>query len=111
MNTNDHTAHVTVHKNPYVCPSWIVSYGTIHIGSAHSIHVANTAAEIAAYYTHHQPAQLSRQLPHQQRAAGSGTRGYREYWNPATPCAQEHLAPAVRGSNLVADTKVEFGWS
>lgn len=31
MSTNDHTSHVTVHKNPYVCPSWIVSYGNIHI--------------------------------------------------------------------------------
>lgn len=96
MSTNDHTSHVTVHKNPYVCPSWIVFYGNIHIGSAHSIQVAHTAAEIAAHFSRiiNPPnCHASYLINNVNRALA--TRGYREYWTPATPCAQEHLAPAI----------------
>lgn len=96
MSTNDHLPHVTVHKNPYVCPSWIVSYGTIHIGSAHSIHVAHTAAEIAAYYSRiiNPPnCHAGYLITNVQQALA--TRGYGEYWTPAMRCARGHLASAV----------------
>lgn len=96
MSTNDHIPHVTVHKNPYVCPSWIVSYGNIHIGSAHSIHVAHTAAGIAAYYSRiiNPPNCHASYLVDNVQQALAG-RGYREYWTPARPCAQAQLAPAI----------------
>lgn len=96
VSTNDHTSHVTVHKDPYVRPSWIVSYGNIHIGSAHSIQVAHTAAYVAAYYSRiiNPPnCHASYLIDNVKQALAA--RGYREYWTPATPCAEEHLAPAI----------------
>lgn len=96
MNTNDHTTHITVHKNPYVYPSWIVYYGEIHIGSAHSIHIAHTAAEIAAYFSriiNPTNCHASYLINNVQQALA--TRGYREYWTPATSCPQEHREPAI----------------
>ena len=96
MSTNDHASHVTVHKNPYVCPSWIVSYGNIHIGSAHSIHVAHTAAEIAAYYSRIiNPPNCHASYLINNVQQDMTTRGYRDYWTPATPCLQERSDAAI----------------
>ncbi|MFL4476056.1 hypothetical protein ACIPVK_18840 [Paeniglutamicibacter sp. MACA_103] len=96
MNTTDHTSHVTVHKNPYVYPPWIVSYGNIHIGSAHSIHIAHTAAEITAHYSRIiNPPNCHATYLINNVQQDMTTHGYREYWTPPTPRTQAHLAPAI----------------
>lgn len=42
--------HISIKKNPYQWPSWIVTYGNITIGSAHSLRITQYAAESAKHH-------------------------------------------------------------
>lgn len=42
--------HIHVHKDTHAFPCWIVSFQGIRIGAAHSIVIAEKAAQIAAHH-------------------------------------------------------------
>lgn len=76
--------HTIVRKNPYASPSWLVYHGSIWIGSAHSIHIAQTAADITARHAHGiNPSNCGSQYLINNVYTDMTTRGFHEYWTPA----------------------------
>jgi hypothetical protein len=83
------TTHTTVRKNSYISPSWLVYHGDLWIGSAHSIHIAHTAADITAHHARGiNPSNCCSRYLIDNVLQDMTTRGYLEYWTPAQPQLQ-----------------------
>ncbi|MFK0085546.1 hypothetical protein [Glutamicibacter sp. NPDC090743] len=76
--------HISIKKNPYQWPSWIVTYGDMPIGSAHSIRIAHRAAASAKHHiinintTNLCTAYLVKHV-----AEDMDRQGLHQYWTPA----------------------------
>lgn len=85
--------HIKIKKNPYVWPSWLVSYQGHTIGSSHSLQVARIAANFAQSHVKEiNPANLCSSYLVAHVSEDMDNSGYQQFW---TPAQNRHIALAA----------------
>ncbi|MFC9935837.1 hypothetical protein [Glutamicibacter sp. NPDC127525] len=87
--------HIKIKKNPYVWPSWLVSYEGHIIGSSHSLQISRIAANFAQSHVKEiNPVNLCASYLITHVAEDMNHSEYQEFWTPA-PNRLLALAPAA----------------
>ncbi|MGP5700715.1 hypothetical protein ACTXPA_17580 [Glutamicibacter arilaitensis] len=75
--------HIKIKKDPYIWPSWIVTYEGHTIGSAHSLQIARMAADFAvAHVKDINPANLCASYLVTHVLEDMRSIGYQQFWTP-----------------------------